>query len=248
MASTSGLYNMQPILGNSACQQYALAAPNLYTQIGTYGSNGFNGPQANSYYRNNFYYKSAINQCVGTTVTPTPHPFGSPVASVAPSYQPSKPGATTTPTFKYAPSTAPTLEPTTALPTRSPLASDGCVHVGFMALQSQTYINQYFTVPTFGKPGEQIYYNVTIILAAATVSIGLPDGSYDSGVGACCSLTSPSKYGPYSVLAGDTGVMINFYPYYAGSYFRATVCPYQTVPTAMPTPTPISKSLTSFIL
>ena len=86
MASTSDLYNIQPILGNSAansCQQYALAAPNLYTQIGTYGSNGFNWPQANSYYSNNFYYRSAINQCL--TTTPTPQPTLRPIVVVAPS-------------------------------------------------------------------------------------------------------------------------------------------------------------------
>ena len=152
------------------------------------------------------------------------------------------------PTTQYAPSTAPTLEPTTALPTRSPLASDGCVHVGFMALQSQTYINQYYTVPSFGKPGDQIYYNVTMILAGGFGYIGSSGGWDESGQLYQGNLNTPKEFGPYSVLAGDTGVLIHFYPYYAGSYFRATVCPFQTIPTTMPTRMPaLGKSCASLI-
>ena len=82
MASISGLYNMQPILGNSAanCQQYALGSPNFYTQIGTYGSNVPSANTASSSFINNFYYTSVINQCL----TSTPQPTLAPVVAASP--------------------------------------------------------------------------------------------------------------------------------------------------------------------
>ena len=149
----------------------------------------------------------------------------------------------TTPTRKPT-----TLAPTTAVPTRSPLASDGCVHMAFMSLQqSQTFNYQYYTVPTFGHPGDQMYYNVTVILAGGFGEIGSSEGLsarlYQQ------SLDISSEFGPFSVLADDTGVFIRFYPYYVGSYFRATACPFQLTPTRMPTQIPAhGKSLTSFTL
>ena len=171
---------------------------------------------------------------------PTTHPSRSSLAPVpiAPSYQPSKIGGTMQPTTLYAPSIAPTLEPTTALPTRPPLASDGCVHVGFIALQSQTWTSQYHTVPSFGNPGDQIYYNVTMIFAGGQASLGSSGGYYESGQLYQWDINTPAKFGPFSVLAGDTGILIYFTPYQMGSYFRATVCPFQSVPTAMPTTIP----------
>ena len=172
------------------------------------------------------------------TTQPTTHPSVSSLAPTVPSYQPSKQRATTQPTTRFAPSVAPTREPTTAIPTRSPLATDGCVHIAFMALQSQTYINQYYTVPSFGNPGEQIYYNVTIILAGGFGYVGSSGGWDESGQLYQGDLSSPKEFGPFSVLASDTGVLIHFYPYYVGSNFRATVCPFQAMPTTMPTQIP----------
>ena len=178
------------------------------------------------------------------TSQPSSHPSS---LSHAPSYRPSQQGGTTQPSTQYAPTLAPTQRPTTAVPTRSPLASDGCVHIGFMALQSQVNVRQYYTVPSFGNPGDQIYYNVTMIMAGGSGSIGSSGGYYESGtLQACCNLNIPSEFGPFSVLAGDTGVLIRFDPYYVGSYFRATVCSFKDVPTTMPTPIPHGKSLTSF--
>lgn len=84
MANTQSLFNVQPILGNAAansCQQYAVAAPNTQTQMGTYGSNGFNWQSANSYYSNNFYYRSVINQCLSNS--PTSSPVAAPSAFIA---------------------------------------------------------------------------------------------------------------------------------------------------------------------
>ena len=80
-----------------------------------------------------------------------------------------------------------------------------------------------------------MYYNVTLIMAGASGNIGSSGGYYESGSLSASNLNLPTEFGPFSVLAGDTGVLIRFYPYYAGSYFRATVCPFQAVPTAMPT-------------
>ena len=67
MASASNLYSIQPVIGNSAtgnCQQYSVVGPNTVTQMGTYGSNGWNLQVAPSSYSNNFFYRSAINQCL----------------------------------------------------------------------------------------------------------------------------------------------------------------------------------------
>ena len=136
--------------------------------------------------------------------------------------------------------TTPTQKPSPALPTRPPLATDGCVHTAFMSLQeSQRNTNQYYTVPSFGNPGEQIYYNVTIILAGGFATIGSSGGWWDESAGLYQStLSTPKEFGPFSVLVGDTGVLIRFNPYYVGSYYRATVCPFQAVPTTMPTQIP----------
>ena len=73
-ASTTGLYNIQPILGTGSCQQYAQSSPNLYTQIGTFGSNGWAITTAPSVFQNNFYYTSSINQCLTANASPTLSP------------------------------------------------------------------------------------------------------------------------------------------------------------------------------
>ena len=117
-----------------------------------------------------------------------------------------------------------------------------------MSLQeSQRYTNQYYTVPSFGNPGEQIYYNVTIIVAGGSGYISSSREWSESGSLYSGSLSTPSEFGPFSVLAGDTGVLITFVPYQVGSNFRATVCPFQAVPTTMPTQIP-GKSLILFTL
>ena len=137
------------------------------------------------------------------------------------------------------------MNPTT--PTREPTASDGCVHIAFMSLQSQTNNYHYYTVPSFGSPGDQIYYNVTVILAGGFGYI-ITSADWSETIRQQ-SLSTPSKFGPFSVLSGDSGVSIMFYPYEVGSYFRATVCPFEMIPTSMPTQIPAhGKSLTSFAL
>ena len=142
------------------------------------------------------------------------------------------------------PTRQPTAAPTNSIPTLPPLASDGCVHVGFMALLSQTYNWNYFSVPAFGNSGDFVYYNVTIHITGGTGYFGSSLASWnehrngDNPFLGSSQLYSngPSsmKFGPFSV-DGNQGVFFSFFPYSMGSSLSATVCPFQTVPTARPT-------------
>ena len=134
--------------------------------------------------------------------------------------------------------------PISAVPTPPPLASDGCVHIAFIALQS-TLTWDYFSVPSFGNPGDLIYYNVTITIAGGQGYFGSSPGPYGSGNWPYLESqalynfpSNPMQFGPFS-LASNGGVFFSFYALNVGSTFRASVCPIQTVPTARPTPLPV---------
>ena len=169
------------------------------------------------------------------TRQPISHPTRQPTRQ--PTSQPTR-QPTRQPTSQ--PTRQPTRQPTsqpTLLPTNTPKSF--CQYVSFMSLSSQMNSWQYFTVPAFGTPGVETYYNVTIVASGGLMYFG-SDSFAESIELNSLDNWQGKAFGPFT-LVGKGGVNFEFYPSQWQASFSAMVCPLRAVPSTMPTPIPIGK-------